>query len=370
MASSHAHIVADGPWTSATAETPDALCVEQVDAATWDAALEAFDDVNYEQTAAYAERRWGSEHVICLLVRERGALVGAACHGLIRVPLLGKIGFCKYGPVWRVKGGSADPHQYRRIVQALLDHARDTGLALTIVPRAHPVYTELETAELAALGLRARPCLNGDHYIVDATLSAEEQMASFTAPCRANMRKALGTGVTVTELDDFTIFDRLDTEMKGRKGIVIFRPQDVLPALTQALPAPLRPYGLVAWHEGKPVAAHIYGILGDTAYYLYGATSRDALPVRAGYRLHWETLERIRGRARWYDLGISSENPGMQRVKEGLIGKRGKLVIVPHEFDYAPDAHARAVLAAVHALRSLRRSSIALAGTLKAKSSP
>src|SRR5690606_38132039 len=92
MASSHAHIVADGPWTSATAETPDALRVEQVDAATWDAALEAFDDVNYEQTAAYAERRWGNEHVICLLVRERGALVGAACHGLIRAPLLGRVG--------------------------------------------------------------------------------------------------------------------------------------------------------------------------------------------------------------------------------------------------------------------------------------
>jgi lipid II:glycine glycyltransferase (peptidoglycan interpeptide bridge formation enzyme) len=135
----------------------------------------------------------------------------------------------------------------------------------------------------------------------------------------------------------------------------LFRPIDVVPALSKALAVPLRPRGLVVSSNGKPVAARIYGILGDTAYSLYSATIDEALPLRAGYRMHWDILNEIRGKAQWYDLGISSDDQGMRSFKEGLIGKRGKLVIVPSEFDYADGFRTRLALRVLHGLRGARR---------------
>ena len=44
---------------------------------------------------------------------------------------------------------------------------------------------------------------------------------------------------------------------------------------------------------------------GDTAVYLFGATNDAALPLRAGYFMHWRIIGWLREstNARWYDLG-------------------------------------------------------------------
>lgn len=342
-------------WPDAETGPMTSVQVETVDPAEWDAALELFDDVNYEHTFVFTARQWGARNTLCVHVRHDGELIGAACYGLARLPLLGGIGFCKFGPAWRLRGKAATPEGYRRVVEALCAHAASLGLALTIIPRPHPHYTEMECDQLAAMGFEARPRLNGDNYIVDASLSADEQMASFSAKCRSNIKKANETDMTVSELTDFGVFENLYAQMKERKGVLLFRPVDVVPALSKALASPLRPRGLVVSSNGKPVAARIYGILGDTAYSLYSATIDEALPLRAGYRMHWDILEQIRGQAQWYDLGISSDDQGMRWFKEGLIGKRGKLVIVPSEFDYADRLKARLALRVVHGLRGVRR---------------
>jgi lipid II:glycine glycyltransferase (peptidoglycan interpeptide bridge formation enzyme) len=56
--------------------------------------------------------------------------------------------------------------------------------------------------------------------------------------------------------------------------------------------------------DGTPVAGNITSMHGDTAVYLIGASTEDGLSCRAGYMMHWRTIELMRSRGLpWYDLG-------------------------------------------------------------------
>jgi hypothetical protein len=57
--------------------------------------------------------------------------------------------------------------------------------------------------------------------------------------------------------------------------------------------------------QGELLAGAIVFTCGNTASYLYGATNEQALPLRAGYLMHWEIIRWLRDNtaARWYDLG-------------------------------------------------------------------
>jgi lipid II:glycine glycyltransferase (peptidoglycan interpeptide bridge formation enzyme) len=64
--------------------------------------------------------------------------------------------------------------------------------------------------------------------------------------------------------------------------------------------------------------------LGDTATYLFGATSRAGREAKAGYALHWWIARWLRGAGvRWYDLGGEAGEPGLRQFKKGLVGKNG-----------------------------------------------
>jgi hypothetical protein len=91
----------------------------------------------------------------------------------------------------------------------------------------------------------------------------------------------------------------------------------------------------VACHRGEPVAVSAIGGAGDTLHALYSATSDGALPLRAGYALRWWSLGRLRDHgARWLDLGGDEGDEGLRHYKGGCVGKRGRIVCLPGEFDW------------------------------------
>jgi Acetyltransferase (GNAT) domain len=343
------------PWAEGPSERM--LSTDIIAHAEWDALLDLFEDVNYEQTSLFTSRIWGKENTVCVIVTEDGEPIGGMCYGRARVPLLGGVGFCKVGPVWRLAGRPGDLDRYNRLVAALCRHAKDAGLALTLIPRAHPIFTALESDALKDLGLKQRCLVRADHFICNATLSPDQQMANFAQTWRANLRKAEKADLEIVELQpgDYAAFEKLYDEMSRRKQVLMFRPVDVVPQLAETLPENLKPKCLMAYHEGEAVAGIVYGVLGDTAYYLYGASNGKALPVRAGYKLQWEVLERIRGHANWYDLGTSSDEPGLAQFKSGLIGKEGLMLEVPGEFDFASGLKAKLALKLVYGARGARR---------------
>jgi lipid II:glycine glycyltransferase (peptidoglycan interpeptide bridge formation enzyme) len=60
---------------------------------------------------------------------------------------------------------------------------------------------------------------------------------------------------------------------------------------------------LVARYNGKSVAAAIITFYGDTASYLYGASSDECREVMAPYLLHWEAMKLAKQKGcKFYDL--------------------------------------------------------------------
>ena len=89
--------------------------------------------------------------------------------------------------------------------------------------------------------------------------------------------------------------------------------------------------------EGRAIAGAIIFKGGDRAVYLYGATLDEALPLRAGYFLHWHLIRWLRDNssARWYDLGGTDGFLGLHQFKKGMVGSAGRITPVPRVMNYA-----------------------------------
>jgi lipid II:glycine glycyltransferase (peptidoglycan interpeptide bridge formation enzyme) len=121
------------------------------------------------------------------------------------------------------------------------------------------------------------------------------------------------------------------------------------------LPGPMRPQVAMARHDGMPVAGAVIGLLGDTAYYVFGATSEAALPLKAGYALQWWIVNWLTGKGvHWYDLGGKAMDPGLRQFKKGLVGKCGAILPMQSEFDYWTDPLGRAVADGIYGIRAAR----------------
>ncbi len=96
-------------------------------------------------------------------------------------------------------------------------------------------------------------------------------------------------------------------------------------------------------HEGEVVAGAIIFKAGDTAVYLYGATNARALPLRAGYFLHWHIIRWLRDNtdAKWYDLGGTDGFQGLHQFKKGMVGDAGAIEPVPPVMNYASHTKVR-----------------------------
>ena len=66
----------------------------------------------------------------------------------------------------------------------------------------------------------------------------------------------------------------------------------------------------------------------------FSASTAEALPLRAGYLLRWEIINRLRNtQARWLDLGGDEGDDGLRHFKTGNVGTLGRIADIPGEFD-------------------------------------
>lgn len=345
---------------SAAATAPQArtgqLSVQTIAGEQWDALLGDFEDITLDQYARYEIHRWGADKVMCLAVRDGdGEIVGGAACLKFTLPVLGGILFVRCGPVWRRSGAAENQHLYASIVKAIRDYSADSGMAIVVIPRTHPEFVQREVEALYKLGFVHTLNIDDDRYMVDCSLPAEEQLASLAQTWRANLRRAHKAGVEVVELDasNYSEFEALYERMMSRKRVKLYDPVEVAPKL-QHLKDP--PRTLMARHNGEAVAGIVYAIAGDIAYYLYGATNDNALPVRAGYALQWAVLDRLRGHVRWYDLGgAPTTGRSLHQFKAGLVGKTGRIVEIPGEFTYAPNLRTKLAVFVIIGIRQTRR---------------
>ena len=325
----------------------------------WDAMTAEFADASYEQSVAYAASRWGARRLVGIVLRDAaGRPLAAALAVTARLPVVGAgLAYVKFGPLWRPRGMNPTPEILSRALVALRRELGERrGLLVRVLPPADPGTESVWERALAAAGFVPGAALpHPERYLVDLSLSDDEQLVSFGKHWRAQLRKA-ATDLEFEEQAGGRVleeFHRVFQSMVRRKRFDDRHGLEALPALLGHPVVAHRIRGFVARHAGQPVALSMVGGAGETLHALFGATADRALPLRAGYALRWWVLRRLRdGGARWLDLGGDEGDEGLRHYKTGCVGKRGRIVPLLGEFDWCARPLSRLAARAVGLARS------------------
>lgn len=358
-----AHHSADCSSTPSRASSRYHAEVVERPGAEWDRLAADFADVCLEQSVAFAASRWTSLRSVGLLLHEDGLLASMALAIVATLPVLGLgIAYVKFGPLWRKNGTPADPEILFAMLEALKrELAGKRKLLIRILPPADPDYEPVWKDVLARAGFAFHAALSDrERYLVDLRLAEDEQLVSLGSQWRANLRK-VSRELVIEERDlqsGIPVFLTLYRDMLARKHFDDHHGIEDLPDIAATAGESLGMRLFIASHQGKPVVGSIIVGAAERVFVPFSATADEALTLRAGYALRWAIINRLRGTgARWLDLGGAEGDSGLRHYKLGNVGKRGRVVAIPGEYDYAPNALAAGAARAIMLGRDLSRSS-------------
>lgn len=330
------------PSVHSRSATPVQLQSRVADGREWDRVIAEFDDLCQEQMSVFAGRRWPQAAQEPRLFLLDGEVVGGAMVMVQPLPLhLGKIAVSKWAPMLRHASRADARAIYAGMVDAMVEEYADRrGHMLSILPWAEVTPDNCAYEHLIARGFRrGSQLLFPNRYLVDLRLADSAQRQSFHQTWRRQLNKAEKAGLEFEHACPEAIgdFDTLYAAMSDRKQFADHSAYETVPDLMAIDDPALRPELFFVRHEGEVVAGALIFKGGDRAVYLYGATNERALPLRAGYFLHWHVIRWLRdnSRARWYDLGGTDGFQGLHQFKKGMVGEAGVIQPVPPVANYA-----------------------------------
>ena len=313
-----------------------------IDGAEWDRTIAGFDEVCQEQMHAFAVTRWPSVKQEPMLFLLDGEVVGGALIMVQSLPFgLARIAVSKWAPMLKDAARPDADALHAGMAEAMVaEYANGRGQMLSVLPRASINTVNREYERLAARGFRRGSQLGfPDRYIVNLRLTDEEQRKSFHQTWRRQLNKSEKAGLSFEHAgpDRIADFEKLYAAMTDRKQFSDHSAYETVPALMAMEVPELRPELFFVRHEGELVAGALIFKAGDRAVYLYGATNDKALPLRAGYFMHWHIIRWLRDntRATWYDLGGTDGFQGLHQFKTGMVGEAGVIRPVPPVANYA-----------------------------------
>jgi len=350
------------------------LTMRKVSGAQWDHLIADFDEVCQEQMHAFAAARWPSVVQEPVVFEQDSEIVGGTLMMIQKLPLgVSQIALSKWGPMLRDTQRPDAAAIYAGMVDALVgEYADRRRQMLSVLPHAAlgPVNTSFE--QLRDRGFRPGTILGfPNRYIVNLRLSDEAQRKSLQQTWRRQLTKSEKSGLSFEHAGPERIgeFDALYHAMTDRKQFPDHSAYETVSDLMGIEVAALRPKLFFVRHEGEVVAGALIFAAGDRAVYLYGATNDKALPLRAGYFMHWHIIGWLRdnSRARWYDLGGTDGFQGLHQFKKGMVGEAGLIVPVPPVSNYASSPVAfllgNGAFLAREAFHKARNRLVALLGT-------
>jgi hypothetical protein len=337
-----------------------------VDGAEWDRTIATFDDVCQEQMHAFALTRWPSVRHEPMLFLHEGEIVGGALIMVQSLPLgLARIAVSKWAPMLKdIARPDADAIHAGMVEAMIAAYGTGPRQMLSVLPRASINPVNGEYARLIGRGFKRGSELGfPDRYIVNLRLDDAAQRKSFHQTWRRQLNKSEKAGLSFEHAGPERIadFGHLYDAMTDRKQFTDHSAYETVPDLMAIEVPALRPELFFVRHEGELVGGALIFKAGDRAVYLYGATNDKALPLRAGYFMHWHIIRWLRDNttASWYDLGGTDGFQGLHQFKKGMVGDAGVIRPVPPVANYAE--HRLALLlgtgafAARDALHALRR---------------
>lgn len=327
-----------------------ALRLEVLPEKAWDRYATGCEGVSQEQLVAFARGRWPTARLEPVQMFEHDEAVGGALMMIVGLPFgVGQVAVCKNGPVLQTETDAGAPSRHRRMLEALVsEYAGRRGMMMSLSSRAIPADMNYAERDQLELGFSPRTTFEyPDRYFVDLQLDDEAQLASFDQKWRYNLRKSLKAGLefevgTPARLDEF---DALYQAMSERKRFPDYSAYTSIRSFFSKSVEGGEPQLFFVRRQGELIAGAIIFTCGNTASYLYGATSEQALPLRAGYLMHWEVIRWLRDNtaARWYDLGGTDGFNGLHQFKKGLVGTQGFIAPTPPVMTYASRMPARLI---------------------------
>ena len=344
----------------------------------WDRTIAEFDEVCQEQLHVFATARWPAVEQEPVIFSANGRVVGGSLMMVQKLPLgIGCIAVSKWGPM--LKDASAPDASAIRdgMVEALIaEYADRRGQMLSVLPRAAMAPDNTAYERLVARGFKRGSELGfPSRYIVNLRLSDADQRKSFHQKWRYHLNKSEKAGLSFEHAGPERLgeFDALYAAMTDRKQFPDHSAYETVPLLMDMDVDGLRPELFFVRHEGVVVAGALIFKAGDRAVYLYGATNEAALPLRAGYFIHWNIIRWLRDNtpAAWYDLGGTDGFHGLHQFKKGMVGEAGVITPVPPVANYASRPLPYLIgTGAFWARDVLHRSRNKLQGLLQAKARP
>lgn len=321
-----------------------------------------FSDVNQEQTACYVSARWGAGRLETVTIEQSGRTIGAAAVILIGLPVIGRgVAVVKWGPLWRRPGQAADISVLEACLAALEhEYVERRDCYLTVMPHADPGWSEETAKALERAGFHAGSSLTSPaRYLVNMTLTPDELRKSLGQKWRYNLKKAEKNNLEIDVVDAASGYDRfmaLYNQMLDRKRFKDTSSVHTLPDLLAAGTEAFRPMIVMVRHDGRDTAGAVIDMSGERAVYLYGATDDRALPLKAGYVLHWWIAERLCAdpNVKWYDLGGADADHGLHQFKKGFVGKEGVIETTPPIYNRCGSTMSCLIGKAVYGLRELK----------------
>jgi hypothetical protein len=314
--------------------------IDNIDKDGWHEIIQRFDDAHIHQTWSFGAARWGQNNLSHLVLKRYGEIIAAAQVALFRLPVIETgVAYIKFGPMWQLHGQEKNLETYRQIICALREeYAKRRGLLL----RLKPWEAEGNDAEMRSLreacGLQWKRHL--PHYrtfILDMSYTADELYKGLKPRWRYTLRCAQKQDLKVHHIqgkEAIDIFMNLYDEMHNRKRFLDLSEINILHDFYTDLPDQLKPQILIGQLRDSPVAGLIISLIGNTAFWLFGATSEKGLESGASYVLQWRAVNWLKEQGcRWYDLGgahsdlrFPGQSEGIHRFKSGLIGRCGREV--------------------------------------------
>lgn len=306
--------------------------IDAVDEPSWYRLLEEFSDANIYQTWAYDEVRSGRGHISHLLLRKDGEVVAAAQARIVRLPVIGAgIAYVRWGPMWRKRSHHPNAGWFRQAIRALRnEYACNRGLVIRLRSALFREVSPDFASILADEGYSVAAAAPERTLRLDLTKTTEELRGGMRPHWRRYLKVAEKSQLEVVEGDGDVLFEEFVTiyrQLVTRKAFA--EPNDIreFRAIQKRLPKPFKMKVWLCKEDGKLCSGLICSTMGDTAVYLYGATSDAGLKSRGSYLLHWKLIQWLKeiGVAT-YDLhGINpATNPGTHKFKADLCGSNGQ----------------------------------------------
>ena len=299
------------------------LAISQPAATAWDDYARAQPYGHLLQLSRWGELKsqFGWDARIIALSDEHGIQAGALAL-LRRLPAgVGQLAYVPMGAY------ASDSSLYPRLWQAI---RRETGAAFLKLEPGH--NTALSASDLSQAGFRPSPQTIQPPTTIIIDISGDDSaiMRRMNQGTRRKIRKSRAGPVVYREGErrDLQQSSSLMLQTGERNAFGVHSPGYYEAVYDLFMPR----YGalLLAEHDDDLLAAIMVFALGDTAWYLYGASSRAQGNLYATYGIQWAAIEWAQQRGcRYYDLwgvpdfDVATLEAQFKSRKDGLWGVYG-----------------------------------------------